>query len=107
MVRQQSKTSEQAELAKDVVGNLQVRKSTLSKIDSEPQNIHSSSQCDSNTPGKYHGSTHSNKINPTKRNFKPGPKARRDKKHVTAAQNLGKVTGRWTDEEHKRFRQGK
>jgi len=30
-------------------------------------------------------------------------KMRRNKKHSTAAQALGKTTGRWTEEEHQRF----
>mmetsp|Transcript_14998 Transcript_14998/g.18948 ORF Transcript_14998/g.18948 Transcript_14998/m.18948 type:complete len:123 (-) Transcript_14998:2879-3247(-) len=30
-------------------------------------------------------------------------KMRRNKKNVTAAQALGKTTGRWTEEEHQRF----
>lgn len=30
-------------------------------------------------------------------------KMRRNKKNLTAAQSQGKVTGRWTDEEHERF----
>ena len=34
-------------------------------------------------------------------------KARRNKKNVTAAQAQGKVTGRWTEEEHERFNEGK
>ena len=34
-------------------------------------------------------------------------KARRNKKHLTAAQAQGKVTGRWTEEEHERFNEGK
>ena len=32
---------------------------------------------------------------------------RRSKKNLTAAQALGKTTGRWTDEEHQRFNEGK
>ena len=34
-------------------------------------------------------------------------KARRNKKNQTAAQAQGKVTGRWTEEEHERFNEGK
>ena len=34
-------------------------------------------------------------------------KMRRNKKNVTAAQAQGKVTGRWTEEEHQRFQEGK
>ena len=34
-------------------------------------------------------------------------KNRRIKKGKTAAQAQGKVTGRWTDEEHERFQEGK
>ena len=34
-------------------------------------------------------------------------KMRRSKKSATAAQKHGKVTGRWTDEEHERFNEGK
>ena len=34
-------------------------------------------------------------------------KARRNKKNFTAAQTQGKVTGRWTEEEHERFNEGK
>lgn len=34
-------------------------------------------------------------------------KMRRNKKNVTAAQAQGKVTGRWTEEEHLRFQEGK
>ena len=34
-------------------------------------------------------------------------KARRNKKNLTAAQSQGKVTGRWTEEEHERFNEGK
>ena len=33
-------------------------------------------------------------------------KARRNKKVFTAAQQQGKVTGRWTEEEHQRFNEG-
>ena len=34
-------------------------------------------------------------------------KIRRNKKNLTAAQAMGKTTGRWTDEEHQRFNEGK
>lgn len=34
-------------------------------------------------------------------------KMRRNKKNMTAAQTQGKVTGRWTEEEHQRFQEGK
>ena len=35
-------------------------------------------------------------------------KMRRNKKNsLTAARALGKVTGRWTEEEHQRFNEGK
>jgi len=34
-------------------------------------------------------------------------KMRRNKKNPTAAQSLGKTTGRWTEEEHQRFNEGK
>ena len=34
-------------------------------------------------------------------------KMRRNKKGQTAAQVQGKVTGRWTEEEHERFNEGK
>ena len=34
-------------------------------------------------------------------------KMRRNKKNFTAAQVQGKVTGRWTEEEHERFNEGK
>ena len=34
-------------------------------------------------------------------------KMRRNKKNFTAAQAQGKVTGRWTEEEHERFNEGK
>jgi hypothetical protein len=34
-------------------------------------------------------------------------KSRRNKKNLTAAQSQGKVTGRWTEEEHERFNEGK
>ena len=34
-------------------------------------------------------------------------KQRRNKKNVTAAQAVGKTTGRWTEEEHLRFNEGK
>ena len=34
-------------------------------------------------------------------------KMRRNKKNLTAAQAQGKVTGRWTEEEHERFNEGK
>ena len=34
-------------------------------------------------------------------------KQRRNKKNVTAAQAVGKTTGRWTEEEHQRFNEGK
>ena len=34
-------------------------------------------------------------------------KMRRNKKSVTAAMAMGKVTGRWTEEEHQRFNEGK
>ena len=34
-------------------------------------------------------------------------KMRRNKKNATAAQALGKTTGRWTEEEHQRFNEGK
>lgn len=34
-------------------------------------------------------------------------KFRRSKKGLTAAQLQGKVTGRWTDDEHKKFTEGK
>jgi hypothetical protein len=34
-------------------------------------------------------------------------KIRRNKKNFTAAQVMGKTTGRWTDEEHQRFNEGK
>jgi len=39
------------------------------------------------------------------RPYKTGPKARRDKKSQTAAQVQGKTTGRWSDEEHRRFKE--
>ena len=34
-------------------------------------------------------------------------KTRRNKKNLTAAQAQGKNTGRWTDEEHRKFNEGK
>jgi len=43
----------------------------------------------------------------TLKDHKQTLKARRNKKNATAAQLQGKVTGRWTEEEHQRFLEGK